>query len=114
MSLSDADKIVAYIEARVRPTICPTYSSAGTQSIEGRITRDDFDHLIGLVQSLRASQAKVVEALRSLVAKLDECEGPITAVCAMAAVRGFPYRGPNYKAELAAACTVLAEHGGQT
>lgn len=66
------------------------------------------------LQSLRASKAKVVEALRSLVAKLDECEGPITAVCAMAAVRGFPYRGPNYKAELAAACTTLAEHGGQT
>ena len=66
------------------------------------------------LQSLRASQAKVVEALRSLVAKLDECEEPITAVCAMAAVRGFPYRGPNYKAEIAAACTVLAEHGGPT
>lgn len=49
----DIEKIVAYIEARVRPTICPTYSSTGEQSIEGRITQDDFDHLIGLVRRMR-------------------------------------------------------------
>ena len=37
---------VADITERVRKTICPTFSSNGKESIEGRITRDDFDTLL--------------------------------------------------------------------
>lgn len=39
-------ELLAQIEQRVRPTICPTFSSDGHERIEGRISADDFDVLI--------------------------------------------------------------------
>lgn len=44
--MTDDEKRVTDIAERVRKTICPTYSSDGHQSIEGRITADDFDYLM--------------------------------------------------------------------
>lgn len=37
---------IAEIEARVRPTICETWSAPGRCSIEGRITKEDFETLL--------------------------------------------------------------------
>jgi hypothetical protein len=40
-------RIVGEIDARVRPTICPTFSgSTGRETIEGRISADDFETLL--------------------------------------------------------------------
>lgn len=44
--MMDDRKRIAEITERVRKTICPTFSSDGKESIEGRITRDDFDTLL--------------------------------------------------------------------
>ena len=41
------EKRIAEIEAKVRPTICPTFSCwRGEKTIEGRITLADFNYLI--------------------------------------------------------------------
>lgn len=40
----------AEIEARVRPTIGPTFSSRG-ETVEGRITEADFDTLLELARA---------------------------------------------------------------
>lgn len=45
--MKTADQLVAEIEARVRPTICPTFGSKG-ESIEGRISQVDFDSIVRL------------------------------------------------------------------
>jgi hypothetical protein len=47
---SDTARILAEIEARVRPTICHTFSvepgkASGGSRMEGRISADDFDTL---------------------------------------------------------------------
>lgn len=34
------------IEERVRSTICPTFNSRGGETIEGRISKEDFDYLM--------------------------------------------------------------------
>lgn len=42
------------IEARVRPTICSTYSSdGGDQGLQGRISQDDFDALLAMAREQR-------------------------------------------------------------
>lgn len=41
--------IVAAIEARVRPTICPTFRADGSgERLEGRISAEDFNTLVTL------------------------------------------------------------------
>lgn len=45
--------LIREIEARVRPTICPTYTANGKGSLpdgrlEGRISAEDFDMLVTL------------------------------------------------------------------
>lgn len=47
MTAAKRREIVEAIERRVRPTICETFSfGTGVASIEGRISRDDFETLI--------------------------------------------------------------------
>jgi hypothetical protein len=42
---------IAAIEARVRPTICQTYSTGRAPTVEGRISEDDFDVLLTLARA---------------------------------------------------------------
>lgn len=51
-------KVVKAIVERVRPTICPTFSSRGGETIEGRITGDDFDALLGVLVEARIITAE--------------------------------------------------------
>jgi hypothetical protein len=41
---------IAAIEARVRPTICQTFSSSRAPTVEGRISEDDLDVLLTLAR----------------------------------------------------------------
>jgi hypothetical protein len=52
--LADADqRDLSEIEARVRPTICPTWSSeGGDQGSQGRISESDFDALLAIARSV--------------------------------------------------------------
>lgn len=45
-------RMVDEIEARVRPTICTTLSSRG-ETIEGRVSEDDFETLLRLARGLQ-------------------------------------------------------------
>lgn len=54
-----------------------------------------------------AALARVREALRNLVAKLDAIEPHVSNVCAIAQVHGVPYTGPNWADEIAAARAAL-------
>lgn len=48
--LTKAQEAIALIEAKVRRTICNTYSSGGKQTVEGRIESADFEVLLSLAQ----------------------------------------------------------------
>ena len=52
---SDAE-LLQSIEDRVRPTICETYNSRGDMSVEGRITKTDFEALLSLINRVRLSE----------------------------------------------------------
>lgn len=43
--MADEPSFLDEIEARVRPTICQTFSGRGA-TVEGRISEDDFDFLL--------------------------------------------------------------------
>jgi hypothetical protein len=69
--MRDAD-LLRDIEARVRPTICPTFGvvdGAMRESLEGRISQTDFDTLLDLI-------ARVREAERERCAGLHEQVDP--------------------------------------
>ena len=40
------EKRISEIDARVRATICPTFTADGGSSIEGRISKEDFEYLM--------------------------------------------------------------------
>lgn len=47
--MKTAEQLVAEIEARVRPSICSTFSSdGGDQGMQGRISQVDFDTIVRL------------------------------------------------------------------
>lgn len=52
--MTDAERLQE-IEGRVRQTICDTWGSNG-HTIEGRILQDDFDALLSMLYSIRASE----------------------------------------------------------
>lgn len=51
---NDAELLQA-IEGRVRPTICPTFGVKG-ESIEGRISKEDFESLLRLIGDIRKAE----------------------------------------------------------
>ena len=52
--MTDAERL-QQIESRVRRTICDTYGRAG-HTVEGRISQDDFNALLTMIGSARASE----------------------------------------------------------
>lgn len=48
--------LLQQIEKRVRATICPTYKSSGEETIEGRISKEDFEALLSLLGRIRDSE----------------------------------------------------------
>lgn len=44
--MTDDERRVKEIEKRVRDTICETFDSSGNQTVEGRISQDDFAALL--------------------------------------------------------------------
>jgi hypothetical protein len=44
--MTDDEQRVQEIERRVRASICSTYDSSGNMTIEGRISKDDFEMLL--------------------------------------------------------------------
>ena len=64
--MKTAEQLVAEIEARVRPTICSTFSMRDgelSETIEGRISQIDFDTLVRLFRDA-ATRARVDERER--------------------------------------------------
>lgn len=54
--MTDATREIMEIEARVRPTICPTFGTSRetgqpTESLEGRISAPDFERLVALANA---------------------------------------------------------------
>lgn len=64
--MSEDEKKVAEIEARVRPTICHTVGSKGI-SIEGRISKDDFEYLLASWRAWKCT-SKTYSSLANLTA----------------------------------------------
>lgn len=69
--LTKACEAVALIEAKIRKTICNTYSSGGGLSIEGRITKDDFEVLLSFAQ-IGVDATATIENLRGELFSLCE------------------------------------------
>lgn len=60
--------------------------------------------------ALEAQDDEIRDLKRALKALADKCaamEEPLNAVCAISAVHGFPYNGPQFGDELAAAYEAL-------
>jgi hypothetical protein len=60
-----AEKLAAeliQVEERIRPTICPTFGAKG-ETIEGRISNDDFSSLILARLMLTAQHETLMKAL---------------------------------------------------
>lgn len=53
--MTDAE-VLQGIEARVRPTIGPTYSSRDGMTIEGRILKEDFEMLLDMLNRVRLAE----------------------------------------------------------
>lgn len=69
--MKTAAQLVSEIEARVRPTICPTFGSKG-ESIEGRISQADFDAIVRLFRDAdRRARAEERERCASLHESVD-------------------------------------------
>ena len=66
--MKTAEQLVSEIEARVRPTICPTFGAKG-ESIEGRISVVDFDTIVRL---FRDAARRAREEERERCAMLHE------------------------------------------
>lgn len=64
--MTDDERKVAEIEARVRPSICDTYGSKGA-TVEGRILKEDFDYLLTSRLAWR-STSKMYSSLANLTA----------------------------------------------
>jgi hypothetical protein len=88
--MTDVEKL-EQIEHRVRKTICPTYSSDGEESIQGRITKDDFESLLGLLSSIRRHEREECARLFEQVnpASDDERFHHVPGAGAMGAVLQF-------------------------
>lgn len=64
------DQIVAEIEARVRPTIGPTFRMAHdgpVETIEGRISQADFDTLVQIFRRVQAEERERCAMLHETV-----------------------------------------------
>lgn len=73
--MTDAAREIMAIEARVRPTICPTFGTSRetgqpTESLEGRISAPDFERLVAL-----ANATAQVEAAEDELAHLGRATG---------------------------------------
>lgn len=88
--MNDAELLQA-IEGRIRPTICETYSSDGGMTIEGRITRNDLESLLGLIGRCREAEREECARLFEQVnpASDDERLNNVPGAGAMGAVLQF-------------------------
>lgn len=71
--MSDATKL-EQIEFRVRKTICPTYSSDGKSTVEGRISKDDFETLLQLIADVREDEREHCAMLHESVNPASDIE----------------------------------------
>lgn len=85
--MSDSDLLQA-IEGRVRPTICETYSSSGTMTVEGRILKSDFEALLDLIGRVQAAERERCAQLHEQInpASDDERHNHVPGAGAMGAV----------------------------
>ncbi len=85
--MSDAELLQA-IEARVRPTICETYSSDGQMTVEGRILKTDFEALLDLLGRVRSTEREECARLHEQInpASDDERYHRVPGAGAMGAV----------------------------
>ena len=72
MTEANGHETIALIEAKVRKTLCNTYSSAGV-TYEGRITGVDFETLLSLAQigAAKPDNASLLKALDEAKAALE-------------------------------------------
>lgn len=88
--MNDAERL-QQIEKRVRPTIGETYNSRGGMTIEGRILKEDFDWLLGLIDRIRTAEREECARLFEQVnpASDDERIHEVPGAGAMGAVLQF-------------------------
>jgi hypothetical protein len=51
----DPDTLLEQIEARVRPTICETWGTRQGHRVEGRISHEDFEAMVGMIKGLQSA-----------------------------------------------------------
>lgn len=89
--MTDAQKLFE-IEQRVRKTICPTFGSGEggilSERIEGRISEEDFNSLLGMMDGIRADERERCARLHESVdpASDDERHNKVPGAGAMGAV----------------------------
>lgn len=66
----DTDGVGEIID-RISPTICPTYSSSGVRTEEGRVLRADFEWLFSYIATLHAELSRLTAQVEGMSAALE-------------------------------------------